>query len=301
MIKSITAVNPNNERLKMELTNPESSGLIVKKVRGLGPPKAQISSTEMATLDGDIFNGARVEKRNIVLTLQMMFAPTIEDSRQKTYRYFPIKKKITLIVETDNRIAEISGYVESNEPDIFSKEETAQISIICTDPYFYALGDSETVFSGVQPLFEFPFENEDLVEPTLEFGSILLDTRATLDYIGDVDTGVTITIHALGPAENIRIYNADTYEEMVIDTWKIYNLTGHIFDTNDDIIISTVRGSKTIRLLRGGVYTNIIAALKRGSSWFQISSGPNKFGFTAQSGENNLMISFTYRNAYGGI
>lgn len=287
--------------MKLILREPDKSGLIVKEITGLGPPKATINSTEIATADGGIFSSARAQERNIVITLQMMFAPTIETSRQKTYRYFQIKKPVRLLIETDNRMVEATGYVESNTPLIFTSEETTQISIVCVDPFFYAIGDSETVFSGVQPKFEFPFSNESILDQMLEMGNLLLDTRAELDYIGDVDTGIVITIHALGPAEGIRLYNVDTQEEMVIDTAKIATITGGVVDKGDDIIISTIKGSKYIKFRRGGHDTNVIAALRRGGSWFQLTPGPNKFGFSAESGENNLMVSFSYRNAYGGI
>ncbi len=51
---------------------------------------------------------------------------------------------------------------------------------------------------GVQPAFEFPFENNSLTENLLEFGEIRLDTRAELNYEGDADTGVVINIHFNG-------------------------------------------------------------------------------------------------------
>ena len=81
-------------------------------------------------MDGSVYSSARTTERNIVLTLAMMFAPTIEDSRQKTYHFFPVKGKVKLVIETDNRQVQTEGYVESNEPDIFSEAETAQISIL---------------------------------------------------------------------------------------------------------------------------------------------------------------------------
>ena len=130
MIKSFTVTNPKGESLKLELTRPELSGLIVQSIEGLGPTKATINTGETATMDGSLFNSARANSRNIVITLALMFAPTIEDSRQKTYKYFPVKKRIRLDFETDRRSVYTYGYVESNEPAIFSSQETVQISEI---------------------------------------------------------------------------------------------------------------------------------------------------------------------------
>lgn len=301
MLKSLTVVNPKGESLKLELFRPERSGLAIQKIEGLGPSKADINTGQLASTDGSLFASARVTERNIVVTLAMLFSPTIEAARLRTYRFFPIKKNIKLIVETDTRIAEIIGYVESNEPDIFSEQETAQISIICPDPYFYEEATEETVFSGVQPVFEFPFSNESLDEDLLEFGEIRLDTRAVLNYSGDMDTGITITLHALGPVTEISLFNVNSRESIKINTDKIALVTGKSFDSGDDIILSTIKGNKYCHLLRNGVRTNIISAINKDADWFQVSTGENIFSFTAKTGERNLIVSFVYRNAYGGV
>lgn len=302
MIKSIKVTNPKGESLVLDLFHPEKSGLIVRSISGLGPPKANINSTDLATADGALYSSARASTRNIVFNLQFMFAPTIEDSRQLTYKYFPLKKLVKIEVETNNRSLETSGYVESNSPDIFSREETTQISIVCLDPFFYDPNPSITQFATVTPTFEFPFSNESTSESLIEFGTINLDTRSTIDYVGDVDTGVLITIHALGSVSgSLTIYNVETQEKMVIDLAKIKTLIGKDYGSGDDIIISTVSGDKYVQVLHDGKYTNAIAAIEKLADWFQISVGRNIFNFTVTKGIENLVMSFSYRNAYGGI
>lgn len=301
MIKSLTVINPKGKKLKLNLRKPDESGLIVQSIDGLGPPKATINVTELATNDGGLHNSSRAQTRNIVIGLMMMFAPTIEDARQKTYEYFPIKEQVSLLVETDNRLVEAVGFVESNEPDIFSKQETTQISIVCPDPYFYDVQKSENVFAGVRPKFEFPFENDSVIEKLLIMGEITQDTRANLIYKGDVATGVTITIRARGDAKNVTLYNVVTRESMRINTDKIEELTGAPFQQGDEIIINTTKGARNVQLLRRGVYTNIFSARDKDSDWFQVSVGDNIFNFIAEEGTENLTVTFSYRNAYGGI
>lgn len=302
MIKSIIVTNHNGESLKLDLFHPEESGLIVKSISGLGPPKANINSTDLATADGAIYSSARASTRNIVFNLQFMFAPTIEDARQKTYKYFPLKKKITIEVETDNRSLSTEGYVESNEPDIFSQEESTQISIVCVDPFFRDARPSLVQFASVLPNFEFPFSNESLTDDLIEFGKIGLDTRSTLVYTGDVDTGILITIHAMGSVSGIlNIYNIETYENIKIDLSKIKTLTGSDYRSGDDIIISTVSGDKYVQVLHNGKYYNAIGIIDKLANWFQLTVGENIFNFTVTNGVENLSITFEYRNAYGGI
>lgn len=302
MIKSVKVTNHNNESLTMELYHPERSGLNVINIDGLGPPKANINSSEVATMDGGIFTSARMTQRNIVLTLGMMFNPIVEDSRLLTYKYFPIKKNVHLEIETDRRNSECDGYVESNTPVIFSQNEQTQVSIICPDPFFYEKGMEEVAFAGVHPLFEFPFSNESLSENLIEFGDIRDDNRAIIDYKGDVDTGVFIVVHVMtGTAENLTIWNVGTRERIKIDTAKIQQLTGIVFAQGDDIEISTKVGEKYIRLLHDGKYYNIISCINKDADWFQITAGYNTFTFIADYGTNNLKVTFHYRNAYGGI
>ena len=155
MIKTVTVINHLGESLKLELARPEESGFVVKKIEGLGPSKADILTTEVITNDGSVFNFARSEQRDITITLDFSYFTSIEDARHETYKYFPTRKPLDLIIETDNRRVRTKGYVESNEPDIFSKKEGCQISIICPDPNFYLDGDTEgALLNGVRKNFE---------------------------------------------------------------------------------------------------------------------------------------------------
>lgn len=301
MIHSITVTNYRGDSLEMVLAEPEKSGFAITNITGLGPGKATINSTEISTTDGALFNSARLSARNIVISLRYLWKDSIEDVRQLSYRYFPIKQKVTLLFKTDNREAEIEGYVESNEPNIFSDAEGADISIICPDPFFYSRESQTTVFSGVEPMFEFPFSNESLFEPLLEMGSIENATDKVVIYDGDAETGIMITIHAVGEATNITIYNIGTREQMKIDTTKLQTYTGSGIKAGDDIIINTIPGEKSIQLLREGVTTNILNCLDRNSDWFKLAKGDNVFAYTAESGGSNLQFSIESSVVYEGI
>lgn len=304
MIKNITVTNYLGESLLLELMFPENSGFVIKEITGLGPSKAVINSTELSTSDGSVFNSSRIESRNIVFNLKILASPTIEAARQKLYKYFPIKKRIKLQFETDTRICDIFGYVETNEVVIFSNQVSTQISVICPDPYFYSAGsDAKTVtlFSGVEAAFEFPFSNESLTLPLLVFGEIRLDQERNIYYNGDSETGLTIYIHALGEATNLTIYNIATSEFMKIDTNRLTTLTGFPIIAGDDIIISTIKGGKYISLLRGGSYINILNCLDLNSTWFQLTKGDNQFGFVAETGGTTLQFRVENYKVFEGI
>lgn len=306
MIKSVTVTNYLGDSIKLELMRPEKSGFIVKSIDGLGPVGAVINTTEVVTNDGGIFNSARLKQRNIVIKLIFLDNEneTIEDIRQKTYKYFPEKKEISIIVETDNRIVKTTGETESNEPTIFSKQEGCSISIICPDPHLYSAGENginETVFYGIQANFEFPFSNESLTEAMIEFGIIKNQTENVITYKGDSEIGLTITIHAIGEATDITIYNTGTRETMSIDTTKMAELTGNGIIAGDTITICTRKSYKGITLLRNGKETNILNCLKKGVKWFTLTKGDNIFAYTAKTGSSNLQFRMENQIIYDGV
>lgn len=341
MIHSITVTNYLGNSITMDLTRPEDSGFVVQSVDGLGPAKATINTSEMATNDGSIFNSARLDERNIVLNLLFMDSSgeSIEDIRRKTYTYFPLKKKLTFTVETDSISMEIEGYVESNEPTIFSNTEGCQISIICPYPYFWSASNSVTTFSTMEAAFEFPFSNECVADlwdtsniladsdeelitdsydgyicddgyissssvssiATIIMGIIEYQSERLITYEGDAEVGVTITIHALGTVSDLTIYNLDTGESMIIDTDKLEDLTGSGIVHGDDIVICTVKGSKSATLIRDGESINILNCIDRSSDWFQLAMGDNIFAYTAETGNTNLQFSVENRVIYEGV
>ena len=309
MIKSISIINYLNNRVTMELTRPELSNFLIDSVDGLGPAKANINTTEMATSDGALYNSARLSARNIVLKLIFITEGvnsegkilSIEDVRQKSYKYFPIKRNLTFIVETDNRTLVTTGYVESNEPEIFGDQEGCAISIICTDPYFYSLDSEATLFYGVDPNFEFPFSNESPTDDLIEFGIIENKQENVVTYYGDADVGVTIVINAVGSVTNLKIYNSGTREVMSIDSTKLTILTGHGIIYGDQITICTVKGKKSVYLLRDGVNINILNALGKENDWFTLARGDNIFAFTADVGATNLQFRVYNQIIYEGV
>lgn len=307
MIKSFTVTNFKGDSIKMELGKPEKSGFLIKSVSGLGPGKANINTTEVSTSDGSLFNSARLNQRNIVfefIFVELVNRETIEYVRQKSYKYFPLKKNLDLLIETDNRIVKTTGYVESNEPNIFSSQEGSQISIICPDPHFYSAGpdgNNTTVFSGIESVFEFPFSNESLTDPLIIFGNIQNKTENVITYRGDSEIGITIQIHAIGEAGSITIYNTGTRESMRIDTIKLEALTGSGIVAGDDIIIKTQKGDKSITLIRGGKTTNILNCLDKRTDWFSLTKGDNIFAFAAESGTTNLQFWIENKIIYEGV
>mgnify|MGYP003299574653 CR=1 FL=1 len=291
MIKSITVTNHLNESIELVLTRPDLSGFSVLSVEGLGPVVATINTTELATGDGGVFNSAKLSQRNI--TMDLLFEDiyeSVEDIRLKSYKYFPVKKKITLLVETDRRLASIEGYVESNEPTMFSSRCGCQISIICPNPLFTdAKGRQVTSFSVLEPLFEFPF---GISSDGVEMGNLIKETVKIIPYDGDADAGMTIHITAVDTASGIILDNLSTGGSMRINT---------IMSAGDEIVITTSKGKKSIIRIRNGIKTNILNLMSRNVEWFTLSKGDNIFKYSANSGVNNIDVTIENDVLYSGV
>lgn len=298
MIKTITITNYVGNSITIDPANPEKCGLAITDITGLATLDATINASEVATNDGTVYNSARVQPRDITITLKPLWTEdgSVQEHRRLIYKYFPVKKPLTLTIETDDRTVQITGYVENTDTTIFSNFETAQISIYCPDPYFENIYSETLLFSGIVSAFEFPFGGTDTETPTtknnLELSKISNDTIRQITYTGDIETGMEINIHAVGDVSDVVIYNLSTNESM--------GIKGDL-EALDDIVICTVRNKKTARLLRHGVYTNILNKLSKDSDWFELQKGSNIIAYTAEKGVENLQFSVKTKVLYEGI
>ena len=310
MIKSVTAVNFKGESIKMDLFHPESSGFIIIKIDGIGPGKATVTKNDSKVYDGGTITSARLPSRNIKMEIQFLWVNSIEDVRHKTYKYFPLKKPITLIFETDTRTVEIEGVVESNEPDIFSSEESTNISIICPDPYFYASGEnarSRTEFSGINPMFEIPsdigYSNESLTEALTEISALYVQSERGIMNYGEVDIGVVISIKPLAIVKGIlTISNVTLGQNMSFDLNKIKTITENDFHLGDELVINTLRGKKSVTLVREGKNYNALSCIDTRTDWIYLTSGENTFTYYLDGeGIEDLQFSVTNSILYEGV
>jgi hypothetical protein len=300
MIRSVTVTNHLGEELEMILAEPEKSGLAITNIIGLGEPDADINITEMAGTDFGSFNSSRICARNPVITIKY-YGDDTEASRLKCNKYFSTKHYIKLRFITDHRDCYLSAYVEKNEPDIFSPQSGCQISLKCADKFFYSEEIVSTDFSGIQPMFHFPFSDSNAGE--IQFGDIRVSKEKSINYKGEEENGVIIKLHALGIIKDFVLYNVDTSERLGINDDALISLTGYGIIENDEIIIDTRVGHKTATLIRNGVSTNIINTLNKNPrpNWFKLSAGDNLFTYTASQGEYDVVLNIEHNILYKGI
>lgn len=271
------------------LTGQEAVYQVIK-ITGLNPPKAQINTTTIVGLDGAVFNSSKLETRNLVLTIKIN--GDIEANRLNLYNYFKTKDWCKFYYSNDSLDVAIEGYVESVECNLFTNDETAQISIICPYPYFKGLSEITTDSGQVLALFTFPF-SINISEPVVisnyeETGGVVVFNSS------ESECGVTIEIDVSDSINSIEIKNITTGDDFELD---------YVFSPQDKIIIDTNKGQKSITLIRNGVFSNLFAALKQGSVFFQLAKGTNVFEYLVDGAESNGKISllFRYFNVYRGV
>lgn len=287
----------------LTLTQDESNYQVLS-ITGLNPPKAQINTSTIAGLDGSKFNSSKLENRNIVITIKIN--GDIEANRINLYKYFATKQWCKFYYENEHRNVYIDCYVENFECDLFVKDEIAQISLICPNPYFK---DMETIIDDISKAlaaFEFPFAHgskgatnpsvpkDTSTDSAVEFSTIDISRITNVYNDSESETGLIIKIDVFGTISKLNIKNTQTGESFILN---------YSFLENDRIIIDTNKGQKSVVLIRNGVTSNLFSAVRKGSTFFQLTIGDNFFGYTADNGSSDdlVHIVFEHYNIYRGV
>lgn len=333
MIERIIVKNDyaSDNELNLVLEYPEdantSRGFAVTNVKGLGPGKATLNSSEWVTIDGADFTSARLPKRTISIDFRFIptsFHESVADIRLLSYKIFPIKEHVRLYFvtyvwkETYNEVGElvikkdyttyyIDGRVEKNEPTIWSKEEGCSIDIVCFDPYFKNKNATEISFSDIVPKFHYEWidTDEDINQTEEEHEAYETDTPLfimsekvnydvlSIENISYVTTGGIFTIRANGTVENPIIFNQTTYQEMILK---------YTMHKGDIIEIDTRKGYKGVTLKQGfGV--NMLNYIDITSDWIEMIPGINVVGYSClnPSQRNYLDVKVKVLPIYSGI
>lgn len=106
-----------------------------------------------------------------------------------------------------------------------------------------------------------------------------------------VPMGLTVTFMASGTVINPSLYDVNRRELMQINT------TMH---ASDQIVITTGTGNKRVKLISGGVTTNISNKMQYPPKWLKAYQGDNLFRYNADSGIDSLSVSILTTQAYWG-
>lgn len=259
--------------LELPLFGADEEVIQVKGVDGLGPVKANISSSPYGVVSGEAITGTSVGKRNVVLSLGLnpdWETQTIDELRKLLYKYFMPEADVTLRFTTTHLpLCQIDGVVESLEPNIFAKDPEIQVSVICPRPDFTAL--DQTVLTGVVT-----DDDTDLVE---------------IDYVGSAKTGLHILVES-SPARG-----AYTGEVRLVFNSGSFVLEDLSIDDLHSLELNSVPGFKYIREPEGSV--NLLGRVQNGYTWPVLQAGINQFAVVADL--PGQVWSLSYFAKFGGL
>lgn len=273
MLTSVEVRNTAGELLTLSLETV-TNGLYIEDIKGLGPVKATIVSSQQSTRDGTQYQSSRRESRNIIITLGLEPDWATEDVqalRERVYNFFMTGEPVRLrFIDSLPRTVDISGRVEDCDTPLFAKENTVDISILCFDPDF---GNTT---------------------PVVIDGDSVNDTTETLvTYAGTAKTGVVFTINVDRTISEITIYHRppdDTIRTMEI---SVPLLAGDI------LTVSTVVGDKYIRLNRLGTTSSVLYGRSTQSDWTRLERGANHIRVYITGA--SVPYTMTYTPRYGGL
>ena len=281
----------NEDGFFLDFTERGFGPFLLTDADGLYESKNTVYVSENSMIDGATYQGSVAKQRNIELTLT-----DIGDyvaNRNALNRLFKEKSKGTLIFwEADASPRKIDYYVEkfnSSGEDPFREHE---ISLICPDPFFYDIDASSEEMASWVSAFTFPFAS-----PSTGFVFGYKDNSRIQTIQNDIaedNIGITIIMSCLGAVTNPSITHIETNNSLHIGHEdKPFNMV-----VGDIVTITTATGNKHVTLKRNGVTSEINHYLTEDSVFIQLMRGSNSFGFSADSGVNNLTITIEYTYKY---
>lgn len=259
----------------------------LSNVDGLTVANVDLSSSTVASMDGDVVNNERTTPRGIVLDITIEGAD-VEAKKRYILHYIKPKQKARLRWTQDDREIEIEGIIEAIEMPRFTNTVVMQVSMYCSQPYWEDIAFVVQEISEVLNLHYFTnYEDDMLYFPAegIPFGEYDTNRTKVFENSGDVSVGMEIRIIALGNVGNPIIYNSDG---------KFFGVNTSM-QAGDEIVISTVKGKKTVT--KNG--ENVLANIMPKSTWLQLEVGENEFTIDSDDGtEGNMYFTVAYKQRY---
>ncbi|MGN1304987.1 MAG: phage distal tail protein [Oscillospiraceae bacterium] len=277
-------INPDGKRFDFE------DGIKVTQVSGINPSCA-VTMEENAFGDGADYIGERINSRNILLTLY----PCCDYDEARTILgkifYGNGEGKLGFIYDNGEE-RRITCRFESMTAVLTARPGTIQVSLLCSDPYFYKDGPL-TLICGVVDLWEFD-DWELPEEDSFEFGNISSGRSTVVSNDGEVDSGCIIRIGINFHIDGVKIIKAYTDDYIA--------LRGP-FDPGDIITIDTRPRRKAIKLgnIHSTAETDIMPRLIWGSTFFSIPRGGGRIIVERESGDRSFDVTMQIDERYRGV
>lgn len=286
--RSITC--SNSDGVSLTFAEKGMTPFLLVDAEGCYYVQNNVTISENTMSDGGAYQGSIARVRNIVLTLRDL--QNHVHNRNLLDALFKSGEAGTLIFREEENERQINYYVESVNSTGQYGARTYTVSLLCPDPFFYALQDVSVFMAAWVPNFEFVHE---FISSGEEIGYRDLQRSQNIDNQNAADNiGMTITITVNGNVTNPSVTRVESNETITVGTeTKPLNMVA-----GDVLTITTADNDKHVYLTSDGVTTEINEYLTEDSVFIQLMRGSNNIGYSAASGESNMVVELTYRLKY---
>ena len=256
---------------------------------GIGEASYDVTSEKAAGQDGEVYMGSTANKRAITIkaTVILPDGKTHDQIREEFFAFFVPRETGTLYIYEGETSRKIDYKTESCEFDMDGIDRDVEISLICPDPVFRSITDTQTEISNVVGLIEWPIE----LPPEFEVAIRYEGKMANISNPTSVDWGLTVTFTADGEVVNPKLTE--------VNSQKSFRLLTSMH-AGDVIVVTTGAGNKRIKLIRDGQESNINHLWEFGGTWLQVEPGENSYTYTADSGEDAVAVTLSATPLYWG-
>ncbi len=250
----------------------------------------KVTISENTMTDGGAYQGSIAKVRNIVLTLKDLTNHVY--NRNLIDALFKSGLPGTLIFKEDENERQIKYYVESIDSTGESGARTYTVSLLCPDPFFYAMGDVVVYLAAWMGNFTFP---HDFLVAREEFGYRSNQRSQNIqNEQAENGIGMVITISAAGAVQNPSVIRVESNEAIQIGT------ASHPFTmgAGDTITITTSDNDKHVYFTHNGITTEINQYITEDSVFIQLMRGNNNIGYAADVGVDQMSVRISYRLKY---
>lgn len=293
-MRSVKCINHATGQF-VEITENSFSPLFLASLDGVYSSEFDVAISDNTLSDGGTYQGSRKKVRNIVITaIDQPNNVYNQNNRDLLYTVFRQGETGTLIYsEDDVEDRQIDYEVESVRRES-GGNRLFTISLICPNPYFEDIFETNVLMASVVGQFHFPHQFKEEGE---ELGVLL--TSRIVNIINDSASksiGFTAYIESTTTLTNPILTRVESQEHIQVGS-ENNPFTLHSGET---LVISTGRDDKHIKLVSNGVETEINEYLTEDSDFFNILSGDNHIVYNADSGVDSMSTLIQYKFQYDG-
>lgn len=258
-------------------------------LQGFSKMDVKVNTEAFASGDGASYRGAQMEARTLEITANCIGTPAQHAAyRDQLFSFFAPRQTGTLYYIDGEVSRKIDYKVETVQVASTGQVREVYIALVCPDPLWKATLDDGAYMAIVEGDIEFTMELEDEWTVSHTNNTVM----ASIFNGSNVSRGVTITFEATGYVVNPKLIEVGRQQWLQINT---------TMNAGDKIVITTSQHNKHVKLISGGVTTEINNKWVPGSTWLQVEPGSNVFRYTADSGESSLSTRVSSTPLYWGV